>query len=175
MVVHLHSSRWGGGSRLGLKDPQSSRFLQQPITHPRCYYKADTWYPQHFHTPGMPSATRFAYLLSHDASEMLYSPLYRKSLQTRQNCCITPYTANALCTTGLSLYSTILYSRAIQYTAYTLYSTIHRPSARYSLGTSGRGRRAAQGGARKPEVHLAWRVGRFSSLKAMGVQLYTRL
>ena len=98
------------------------------ITHPRCYYKADTWYPQHFHTPAMPSAIRLAYLLSHDASEMLYSPPYRKSLQTRQNCCITPYTADTPCPTGLSLYSTTVYSHAIQYTAYTLYSTIHRPS-----------------------------------------------
>ena len=38
------------------------------------------------------------------------------------------YTAYTLCPTGLSLYSTILYSRAIQYTAYTLYSPIHRSS-----------------------------------------------
>ena len=49
--------------------------------------------------------------------------LYRKSLQIRQNCCITPYTANAPCTTGLSLYSMTEHDRRqSHYTVYSVYT-----------------------------------------------------
>ena len=53
----------------------------------------------------------------------MYSPLYRKWLKMRQNCCITPYTADTHCPTGLYCYTAIQRARIQpRYTGYSLYT-----------------------------------------------------
>ena len=55
----------------------------------------------------------------------MYSPLYRKSLKTRQNCCIAPYTADTPCPTGLYSYTACTactYTAQPRYTFYSLYT-----------------------------------------------------